>query len=575
MGIAENFIWTYPDGSATNLSTPPQTYVFNNFGLKDTTLFVRLAVRNAGCPTKTDTIPIAVQSQIKAVIAPDKSAICNNDSIRFANLSRGRVRSWHWDLGNGMISQDSIPFRNVGIRYQTIDTERVVQIRLIVEGDCGRDTAYYPIRILPVTTRAFFNMDKNTGCQPLTVRFENRSSSFAGIAYSFGDNTPNSSEPIVNHTFTEAGTYKIILYAFNHCGGFDTISQLVTVRAAPSIDSIGYKMKDNCSTTHVQFQAYTHGLEVTGHLWRFDNGDSSRAAEPNILFQNAGIHQAHLTLFSGVNNCPSIDSIPFILLPPVDLDVLSVLSDSCGSAGGVIVLNPQGGAVPYRFSMDDTLHWNTSPIFPKLQGRQYHIGYVRDARGCTDTVAVYVPGVAPLNVNAGGNQTLKLGDSTFVRATMNFNAVSVQWKAANLNWVRSPTTAGTWIFPLRTQVFGVFGQTANGCMASDSLKIQVIPVKFIDCPSAFSPNNDGENDYLRPQCSKDVIKIRVFRVYNRWGTLVYQRLNFDPQDINGGWDGTYGGVEQPIDVYTWYCEADFLDETSTATPIKGSTSLIR
>jgi gliding motility-associated-like protein len=115
----------------------------------------------------------------------------------------------------------------------------------------------------------------------------------------------------------------------------------------------------------------------------------------------------------------------------------------------------------------------------------------------------------------------------------------------------------------------------NGCVASDSMRINVIPVKFIDCPNAFSPNNDGANDYLKPQCSKDVTLIRVFRVYNRWGTMVYERLNFDPQDTNGGWDGTYGGVEQPIDVYTWYCEADFLDETSTATPVKGSSSLIR
>jgi gliding motility-associated-like protein len=577
-GFAQNFLWTYPDGSATNFPVPQQTYRFNNTGLNDTIWRVRLAVTNTGCPTKTDTIKITVQPQIKAVITADKSEICNNDSIRFANPSRGHVRSWYWDLGNGMISRDSIPFRNVGIRYQTIDTVRIVRVQLIVEGECGRDTTYYPIRVLPITTRAFFNMDRNTGCPPLTVRFENASSSFAGITYNFGDNTPNSSQPIVNHTFTNAGTYKIILYAFNNCGGFDTISQIVTVKAAPPIDSIVYKLADHCRTTDVKFQAYTHGLLITGHLWRFDNGDSSRSAQPMISFQNGGIHRAYLTLFSGANNCPSMDSIQFPLLQPVDLGVSSVLSDSCGTADGVIVLNPRGGAIPYRFSLDDTLHWNPSPIFPHLQGRQYHIGYVKDARGCTDTVAIYVPGVAPLNVNAGGNVTLKLGDSTFVRAIMNFNAVSVQWKSANPTWIRTPTKAGTWIMPLRTQVYGVFGRTANGCTASDSIKIQVVPVKFIDCPSAFSPNNDGENDYLRPQCSKDVIKIRVFRVYNRWGTLVYERLNFDPHDTmssNGGWDGTYGGVEQPIDVYTWYCEADFLDETSTATPAKGSTSLIR
>jgi gliding motility-associated-like protein len=577
-GIAENFLWTYPDGSATNFPVPAQTYRFNNTGLKDTLLRMRLAVTNTGCPTKTDTIKVTVQPQLKAIIIADKNEICNNDSIRFTNPSRGHVRNWYWDLdlgNNGLTSRDSIPLRNVGIRYQTVDTVRLARVRLIVEGDCGRDTAYYLIRVLPITTRAFFNMDKNTGCPPLTVRFENASSSFAGITYNFGDNTPNSSEPIVNHTFTKPGIYRVLLYAFNNCGGFDAISQVVTVKAAPPIDSIVYRLANDCHTTDVQFQSYTHGLEIIGHLWRFDNGDSSRSAQPSVSFQNGGIHKVYLTLFSGANNCPSTDSLQITLLQSVDLGVSSVLSDSCGTADGVIVLNPRGGTIPYRFSLDDTLRWNTSPIFPHLQGRQYHIGYVKDARGCTDTVAIYVPGAAPLSINAGGNVTVKLGDSTRVRATMNFNAVSVQWKSANQSWIRTPMNAATWIMPLRTQVFGVFGQATNGCVASDSMRINVIPIKFIDCPTAFSPNNDGGNDYLKPQCSKDVIKIRVFRIYNRWGMMVYERLNFDPQDTNGGWDGTYGGVEQPIDVYTWYCEADFLDETSTATPVKGSTSLIR
>ncbi|MEN9609858.1 MAG: hypothetical protein RLZZ628_672 [Bacteroidota bacterium] len=574
-GFAENFLWTYPDGSATNFPAPPPTYVFNNTGLNDTILPVRLAVTTVGCPTKTDTVRVKVFPQIKAVIAADKNEICHNDSIRFANLSRGHIKNWYWDLGNGMISRDSIPFNNIGIRYQTINIVRNVTVRLIVEGDCGRDTAYYTLKILPITTRAFFNMDKNIGCPPLTVRFENRSSSFAGITYDFGDNTPNSSQPIVNHVFKTAGTYKIILYAFNNCGGFDTISQLVTVKAAPPIDSITYKTVDACRTADVQFKSYTHGLAITGYLWRFDNGDSSRSAEPTVLFQNGGIRSAVLTLFSGINNCPSTDSIRFPLLQPIDLTVSNVLSDSCGTADGIITLNPRGGVRPYRFSMDDTLYKSTSPIFTHLQGRQYHIGYVKDARGCTDTVAVFVLGVAPMNINAGGDLTLKLGDSVFVRATMNFNATSIQWKSANPNWMRTPTSAGTWILPLRTQVFGVFGKTATGCIASDSVKIQVIPVKFVDCPSAFSPNNDGENDHFSPQCSKDVVRIRVFRIYNRWGTKVYERLDFNPHDSIAGWDGTYNGVEQPIDVYSWYCEADFLDGTSTALPTRGSITLIR
>jgi gliding motility-associated-like protein len=575
-GVADTYLWTYPNGTTSTAAKPAQNYRFNNTGLNDTIMTMRLSVTNIGCPTKTDTLKIKVFPQIKAVIASDKNEICHNDSIRFANPSRGHIKNWYWDLGNGMTSRDSIPFKNVGIRYQTENAIRNVNVRLIVEGDCGRDTAYYPLKILPITTRAFFNMDKNIGCPPLTVRFENRSSSFAGITYDFGDNTPFSSQPIVNHTFKKTGTYKILLYAFNTCGGFDTISQLVTVREAPPIDSITYKTVDDCRTADVQFKAYTHGLIITGYFWRFDNQDSSRSGEPIMPFKNGGIHKTTLTLFSGENNCPATDSIRFPLLQPLDLTVSKLLSDSCGTADGVIVLNPRGGKFPYQYSLDDSLYRSSTPIFKNLQGRQYHIGYVKDARGCTDTVEVFMAGVAPLSVNAGGDLTVKLGESVFVQATMNFNPASVQWKSANPTWIQTPKSASTWITPLRTQVFSVSGRTAVGCVATDTVQINVIPIKFVDCPSAFSPNNDGENDTFKPQCSKDVVRIRAFRVFNRWGAKIYERLNFNPHDpAMLGWDGNYNSVEQPVDVYSWYCEADFLDATTTATPMRGTVTLIR
>jgi len=64
-------------------------------------------------------------------------------------------------------------------------------------------------------------------------------------------------------------------------------------------------------------------------------------------------------------------------------------------------------------------------------------------------------------------------------------------------------------------------------------------------PNAFTPNGDGINDVFR---AKYFLPVKVFRlsVFNRYGEKV-----FETTDINKGWDGTYGGRDQPKGIYVW------------------------
>jgi len=60
----------------------------------------------------------------------------------------------------------------------------------------------------------------------------------------------------------------------------------------------------------------------------------------------------------------------------------------------------------------------------------------------------------------------------------------------------------------------------------------------------------------------------VFRIYNRWGQKV-----FESNDQSVGWDGTYKGVLQPMDVYAYVAEVEFVDGTKGSK--KGDITLIR
>ncbi|MCB9227235.1 MAG: gliding motility-associated C-terminal domain-containing protein [Chitinophagales bacterium] len=104
------------------------------------------------------------------------------------------------------------------------------------------------------------------------------------------------------------------------------------------------------------------------------------------------------------------------------------------------------------------------------------------------------------------------------------------------------------------------------CIETDSTTVYVIEVSNPEMPNAFSPNGDGKNDLFFPVYLDNNSNVTTFNVYNRWGELVYQYNN------DNGWDGTFQGEDQPVDVYNYYIVIDKITENYI---ISGSVSLFR
>jgi len=84
---------------------------------------------------------------------------------------------------------------------------------------------------------------------------------------------------------------------------------------------------------------------------------------------------------------------------------------------------------------------------------------------------------------------------------------------------------------------------------------------IMQLPSAFTPNDDGKNDYFRPvgnfeivtTSSATVLKPRTviesFEIFNRWGEMVYSISAIDASWL--GWDGKINGVKVPQNTYAY------------------------
>lgn len=102
--------------------------------------------------------------------------------------------------------------------------------------------------------------------------------------------------------------------------------------------------------------------------------------------------------------------------------------------------------------------------------------------------------------------------------------------------------------------------------------------QFCDCkvyiPNAFSPNNDGVNDFFIPYFSCDFdYKINQFSVFDRWGNQLYSSKN--EKDFLS-WNGK--AKESPLDngIYAWFLEYEVIRNGISEVRIeKGDVTIIR
>jgi gliding motility-associated-like protein len=112
-----------------------------------------------------------------------------------------------------------------------------------------------------------------------------------------------------------------------------------------------------------------------------------------------------------------------------------------------------------------------------------------------------------------------------------------------------------------------------GCVSSDTICIKTFcPGSEVFIPNAFSPDGDGINDILYVQ-GRGLKIIKSFRVYSRWGELVFEKTNFLPGDRSSGWDGTVRGKKATPDVFVYICEA--VCERGVPATFKGNVAILK
>ena len=151
------------------------------------------------------------------------------------------------------------------------------------------------------------------------------------------------------------------------------------------------------------------------------------------------------------------------------------------------------------------------------------------------------------------------------------NIVSYQWSPpATLS---CEVCTNPMASPKVTTKYKVLATSNRGCKSVDTVTVHVIcDNSQLFIPNYFSPNGDGNNDTFYPR-GEGLKIITVFKVYNRWGALLFERSNIGLNDASNAWDGTYKSAQLSPDVFVYLIQG--ICESGETLTWKGDVTLGR
>ena len=233
---------------------------------------------------------------------------------------------------------------------------------------------------------------------------------------------------------------------------------------------------------------------------------------------------------SSNNSCPASSTIT-LTEPSQIVLTTNTTNPTCNLSNGVITSGISGGVSPYEYNWSNS---QTTNNITNLSSGNY-ILYATDNNGCVvNSGNIQLVNVNyPVNVSLGDDITICNGNTILLNPGI----------FSSYLWQDNSTSPSFLVN--RTGKYYVMVTNSSGCKSSDTINV-VVGCKDIYFPTAFTPNNDGINDYFGP--IGDLNSLRDFRmsIYNRLGELIF--ITYNPLKK---WDGKFKSKKIEIQGLVW------------------------
>ncbi len=407
------------------------------------------------------------------------------------------------------------------------------------------------------------------GCVPLTITFTDTLAKGKMYIWNYGDGTPKDDTTFapnnsVSHTYTQVGTYTLRLIAIDSttCNISDTAYVKVKVGANIVNPDFSFFKLDSCNSLRYQFINLTTAVipTYTNQSFLWDFGDGSAKVRSGIApvihtFPSTGTYI--ITLI--------VDDTVFCNAPDTAIKNLRISPNV-----KAIFITPNRGCVPYDAQFknnslggtdwlwefgDGTFSTDFEPTHTYSATGTYNVRLIAtDTSTCNkiDTSAYFAITVFPIptaNFSWTPNPPVENTITRFINLSTGANRYLWDFGDGANSTLANPTHLynATGVYKATLHAFNI-----ADCEDSITLDIPIIIKPLLDVPNAFTPGRFGKNSVIKVEGFG--IGVMSWKIYNRWGQVV-----FSTSDRNQGWDGTFKGAVQPLDVYTYTLDVEFTD----------------
>ena len=267
----------------------------------------------------------------------------------------------------------------------------------------------------------------------------------------------------------------------------------------------------------------------------------------------------------------------FGLFVPLGLPAVEVkdLDDGCESDTNHVVLNVFNGIDGANYTWTGpndfmSLSANADLGIPKqVQSGTYHLEVEKDSCYAYDSIEVIIHPLPQIDIQIENEidpcqlPVLHLQSSTVIE--------SITWSPAeNLSCNSCPDPQ---VVNINASSFSVLVNDLNGCSSELDYEWENQIETKVYLPNSFSPNKDGINDYFTVYANCTVEKVLNFKIFDRWGNLLFANAEFQANDELAGWNGTLDEEQLDTGIFVYLVELLYIDGSRET--LKGDVSLIR
>jgi gliding motility-associated-like protein len=547
---AVGYNWTFGDGGVSVAGSPSDLYITT--GLYNVQL---VATDVHGC-TDTAIGHVEIFGYAGAfTYTPDSG--CAPLTVNFT-ATLLHVPSVVWDYADGTVSSPS----SLTTSTHTYTRPGAYLPKLVLSDNTGCQNSSVGTDTIKVdAVAAGFTTNPNPVCQGVPFTIDDTSASYWSTIVSETLTFRGSSYTTlpVTDTIDTPGTYSGSITVSDAWGCTATTNANVTVYPPPVITT------SPDTTICITDKATIYGYGGVSYVW--SPASSIVCASCNPALASPSVVTQYTVVGTDVHGCVNTDTVSVFLRTKTT----SRACDDTEICQGTAIDLWDTGATTYKWIPGTGL--NNDHIWDPLAEPQVTTKYtiIAQLADCTPDTNYVTIVVHPLpTVDAGQNQTVVAGTSVQLAASGQ-NIYKYAWD--NSGSLTCDSCANPIATPTVNTTYTVNVYTQFGCTNSDTVSVFLYcEANQIFVPNTFTPNNDGNNDVFYPR-GKGVRVIKSFRIYNRWGQLLFERSDIPLNDYSNAWDGSYLGEAPRPDVYVWVIDA--ICDTGQPLNLKGDVTIIR